>query len=188
MAGLEAFADDDGVRLRWSTPARSFDAFDVLRRSSATGGSYARLPGIARSEANGTRWEYLDPGTSPDVAYAYEVRGHRADGSVESFGPVLVTTAGTVARFTLHPMRPNPAAGATVVRFELARQEPVAVEVFDVAGHRVRQLFQGRARAGLNVVGWDGLDATGRPAPRGVYFVRYRWPRGYATQRLTLLR
>ena len=64
---------------------------------------------------------------------------------------------------------PNPFNPSTSFRIELAGDTAVNIDVFDLRGRRVRQLFQGRLGAGLNAVTWDGRDDGGRMLPSGVY-------------------
>ncbi len=46
------------------------------------------------------------------------------------------------------------------------------VEVYNLLGQRVRQLYGGRLEPGQQVLRWDGLDAQGAPAATGVYLFR----------------
>ncbi len=66
---------------------------------------------------------------------------------------------------------PNPFNPATVIRFELPGAGPVpfSLAVYDVRGHRVRQLARGELNAGAHVVRWDGADHGGRPVASGNY-------------------
>lgn len=82
---------------------------------------------------------------------------------------------------------PNPARGATGVRYFLPAPSPVALEVFDVAGRRVRRLVPGVEReAGLHAVLWDGRDDSGRTVASGVYYTRL--VTGRATRSVTIVR
>lgn len=67
---------------------------------------------------------------------------------------------------------PNPFRGATVVAFDLAREGIIDIDVFSVAGARVRSLASGMRPAGAHHVEWDGRDSAGRRIPPGLYFVR----------------
>lgn len=67
---------------------------------------------------------------------------------------------------------PNPCRDGASVRYDLARDENVAIEVYDLRGARVRSLVRAREGAGRHAVAWDGMDAAGRRAPAGVYLVR----------------
>ncbi|MBI5836179.1 MAG: T9SS type A sorting domain-containing protein [Candidatus Eisenbacteria bacterium] len=66
---------------------------------------------------------------------------------------------------------PNPVRTATDFLFALTRSARVRVDVFTVAGRRVRGL-EGDFGEGRQRLGWDGRDATGEPVARGVYFYR----------------
>ena len=65
---------------------------------------------------------------------------------------------------------PNPFRGA--VRLQtFPAATPGMVEMFDVSGHKLRELPL--APGEISVV-WDGRDETGRAAPPGAYFLRLR--------------
>ncbi len=67
---------------------------------------------------------------------------------------------------------PNPVAGATSVRFDLAAPGDVGLRIFDTSGRLVRTLLREARPAGAYAVPWDGRDDLGRRLPAGVYFVR----------------
>ncbi|MFN8548898.1 MAG: FlgD immunoglobulin-like domain containing protein [Candidatus Eisenbacteria bacterium] len=82
---------------------------------------------------------------------------------------------------------PNPAPGAADIRLRVQRQGPAAVALFDLAGRRVRRMFNGSIEAGVTWITWDGRDDQGRHLPPGIYFVRARTGDGDAGARITLL-
>lgn len=45
----------------------------------------------------------------------------------------------------------------------------VRIRVYDLRGHLVRDLVNEPLRSGSYVIGWDGLDSSGRPVQPGVY-------------------
>ena len=67
---------------------------------------------------------------------------------------------------------PNPFESRTGVLFSIERAKEVTVRVVDVTGREVRMLGSGRMEAGAHYVSWDGLDANGRRATAGIYFIR----------------
>ncbi|MBC7185804.1 MAG: T9SS type A sorting domain-containing protein [Calditrichaeota bacterium] len=69
---------------------------------------------------------------------------------------------------------PNPFIGATTISFRLATTDQIAVEVYDVAGRKVRTLAEGLQADGWHQLRWDGRDARGVPLPAGVYFCRLK--------------
>jgi hypothetical protein len=66
---------------------------------------------------------------------------------------------------------PNPFTRATSVSFALPRSARVHIDVRDLQGRLLRRLSDGARAPGRYTVSWDGRDASGRPAPVGVYFV-----------------
>src|SRR3569623_292070 len=64
----------------------------------------------------------------------------------------------------------SPAQLENVVGFELQRPaDKVTASIYDASGSLVRKLTLGSRDAGVNVVAWDGLTATGTAAPAGKY-------------------
>jgi len=82
--------------------------------------------------------------------------------------------SGAVAGSRLRSVQPNPFNPRTVVHFEIERDAPVALTVFDVRGARVRKLIDGARTAGRHQAVWDGVDDAGRRVASGVYFVELR--------------
>ncbi len=82
---------------------------------------------------------------------------------------------------------PNPFNPETRVRFTVLKNGPVSVQVYDLNGRWVTTLFQGTATAGVNETVWNGLDARGRVAPSGIYFLRMKTADGALYQHKMLL-
>lgn len=69
---------------------------------------------------------------------------------------------------------PNPSTGVSSIRFSLAREQPVELGVYDLAGRLVTRLANGVRAAGEHTVRWDGRDREGQAVRAGVYHVRLR--------------
>jgi parallel beta-helix repeat protein len=69
-------------------------------------------------------------------------------------------------------MRPNPAAGPSLLLFELGEGGSGSVAIYDVAGRLVREFGEQEYEAGPHELSWDGRDGTGKLLPAGLYFVR----------------
>jgi hypothetical protein len=83
---------------------------------------------------------------------------------------------------------PNPFNPFTTISFDLPQNGMVTVEVFDLAGHRVRALSRGHLQAGPHQMTWNGRDEQGRAVGSGVYLVRLVTPQGTRSQRALLLK
>ena len=88
----------------------------------------------------------------------------------------------------LHPNVPNPFNPSTTIRFTLAAVGDATVSVYDAAGRRVRELFDGRAVAGSTTLEWDGRDRRGVPVGSGIYFCRLVTSDGVVTRKMVLLK
>ncbi len=91
-----------------------------------------------------------------------------------------------VPAFALHGAYPNPFNPQTSILFELPVAAATTVDILDVRGHRVRQLFQGALPAGNHSQVWDGRDGAGHGVGAGVYLVRVRSGRHDATTKVLL--
>jgi hypothetical protein len=75
-------------------------------------------------------------------------------------------------QFSLSSARPNPSSKDFAIDYTLARQMPVSIRVYDVAGRLVRTLVNENLAAGPHSVVWDGRNQDGRRVASSVYFYR----------------
>jgi hypothetical protein len=108
--------------------------------------------------------------------------------TVESSVVSAPAVAAPAARLELAPATPNPFRGATRFDYAVPRDGAIRIDVYDVAGRRVRNLVDGPAPAGPGVVTWDGTDSAGRPVPTGVYWARLVGEDGSVVRKATKLR
>jgi hypothetical protein len=90
--------------------------------------------------------------------------------------------------FVMKPAYPNPFNPSTNIEFSLPGVSDVNIQVFDVTGRMVRELFHSTMQAGEHVVRWNGHSEAGSMAATGVYFVRLATSFGTLTQKLLLLK
>ncbi len=81
---------------------------------------------------------------------------------------------------------PNPFNPQTNIAFELPREMPVRLGVYDIRGHLVIQLFDGVLGSGRQTVSWNGTNSFGSNVSSGVYLYRLDTPDGTKTGRMTL--
>jgi endoglucanase len=67
---------------------------------------------------------------------------------------------------------PNPFNGATIIPFEIARDQYLTIDVFDVLGREVDFLDLGLVRSGVHFVRWDTGAGRSTPLSSGAYFCR----------------
>jgi len=85
-------------------------------------------------------------------------------------------------------IHPNPANPRAVITFSVPRQQHAQVVVYDIAGRRVADLFNGLSGPDPMSVIWDGHDTTGRDVASGAYFVLLVGDMVRSTQRVMLVR
>jgi len=69
---------------------------------------------------------------------------------------------------------PNPFVHETTLAFRLPSAGRATLDIFDVAGARVRTLVDEPLSAGGHRAVWDGRNQAGRPVPPGLYHARLR--------------
>jgi len=94
------------------------------------------------------------------------------------------------AALALGPNVPNPFNPSTLISFALPGTSTgrVRLQVYDMRGHLIRTLVDGRLPAGHHDVTWHGENDTGRTMPSGVYLYRLEDDRQSASGRMTLVR
>ncbi len=98
---------------------------------------------------------------------------------------VPTETAAGVADLGNHP---NPFTSHTTVTFTLSRPSDVSLEIYDLAGRKVKSLSSGHRAAGSHRLTWDGTNEAGRRVASGVYFLRLATGDGVATRRVNVVR
>lgn len=89
--------------------------------------------------------------------------------------------------FSLAQNAPNPFSRGTSIRFSLPEDAPVTLQVFNIAGRRVRTLIDARTAAGAHDVRWDGRDDQGQRVSSGIYFYRLAAPQREITRKAVRL-
>ncbi len=179
-----------GVSLHWEVAnQREVAGFNLYRRSAADkSAAYGRLN--HRLIAGRSPYDYVDRDAEAGRDYEYLLEGVDLGGRTSTFGPVEGRGPGKALpkAAALYQNRPNPARDVTTFKFELAEPGSVSLEVYDLAGRKVRTLYEGRAEAGAKEVVWNVADDAGRPVAPGVYVYRLRTSGGTMSRRLVTTR
>jgi len=88
---------------------------------------------------------------------------------IEVQSPVGVDPRVSLA-LSFDPPTPNPARHRVDFRFTLPSESAVALEIYDVAGARVRSVVSGSVPGGIQSRTWDLRDGSGQKVPAGLYF------------------
>lgn len=84
---------------------------------------------------------------------------------------------------------PNPFNPRTELVFSLERESSVWLEVYDVAGRKVRTIIDSEIYAqGEHRATWQGRNDSGQRVAAGVYFSVLTTPQGTDSRRMVLLK
>ena len=74
----------------------------------------------------------------------------------------------------LHSPAPNPFRSRTLIRYSLAQETKVLLQVYDPAGRQVKTLVSSAQQPGRYTLPWNGTDDHGRLLANGIYFCRFK--------------
>ena len=108
------------------------------------------------------------------IVTAYDVHANQSAPSNEASVQALTGIGNTppITALTVLQNQPNPFAGTTSLRIGLPASSDLSIEVFDVAGRRVRAQSLAHEQAGWRTIPFDGRDDGGHALASGVYFYR----------------
>ena len=78
--------------------------------------------------------------------------------------------------YRLYRNYPNPFNPLTHIPFDLPDKRNVSLVIYDILGHRVRELLNGLLPAGTYTYMWDGTDQRGHAVSSGIYFYVLQTP------------
>jgi hypothetical protein len=91
-------------------------------------------------------------------------------------------------RFALKQNHPNPFNPSTTISFNLPVEDRVRLEIYNIAGQKVKILLDETRQAGSHSIVWDGRDESGNPAASGIYFYRLETTDFTESKKMVLLK
>ncbi|MFN8587178.1 MAG: T9SS type A sorting domain-containing protein [Candidatus Eisenbacteria bacterium] len=133
---------------------------------------------------------YADPA---GVAYVYKLTAvdeHGNESPVATLVPsgTLGVKGGAALALEFAAPQPNPARGATTLRWTLPSAARVKLALYDAAGRRVATLADGAMDAGAHSATLALRDSAGRALPSGVYLARLECGGRTLTRRIAVIR
>ena len=186
LSHFAAKPTDDGILVEWRTAFESQHlGFWLLRRAGEE--DYRSLT----KELIGPPGPYafLDREIVPGVTYEYVLEAVDRQGSVQRFGPITAR-APNATRLRIESW-PNPSSSADLplgIRTVIPEANPVTLDMFDVTGRLIRNLWAGPLPPGRHRFEWNGRDAKGSLVPSGIYFYRLASPTMSAHSTVVFLR
>jgi predicted lipoprotein with Yx(FWY)xxD motif len=187
---LTAQRTADYVHLKWHrVHVADLKNYSVFRKTST-----GVTPIPANFVASATDTVLTD--TSPPASAAYyivtanDIHANESPKSNEA-SVAAATNVGDLPPITalmLLQNRPNPFASSTELELGLPAKSDVSLEVFDVAGRKVKAEVLPGQKAGWEDLRFDGRNDAGQPLPSGVYFYRITAAGETVTRKLVIAR
>jgi hypothetical protein len=180
-AAVQLFATDvERTRVRVTWRAQAGASFELIPQKRREDTGWADL--ATRVPAADGMIELEDTDVVPDTRYGYRLARLGAGGR-EHFGEVWVQTPAAPV-LALAGMVPNPARGDLMISFSLPASGGGSLDLYDVAGRRVRSRDLATLGPGRHTIDL----AAGAPVPPGFYLVRLEYAGRILTARGTVIR
>ncbi|MDP6401902.1 MAG: FlgD immunoglobulin-like domain containing protein, partial [Candidatus Marinimicrobia bacterium] len=99
-----------------------------------------------------------------------------------------IENAGIPDEFALYNNYPNPFNPITNIKYDIPEVADVHLEIYNVAGQRIRTLVQGQQEPGRYKVQWAAKNDYGRPVASGMYIYRIRAGDFVSVKKLVLMK
>ena len=132
---------------------------------------------------------FLTPDDDQDGA-AFGLFAALPDGTVVEFPMYIETTqrlAPASGKFEINNY-PNPFNPTTTISYSLPQSGHVKLDVYNIAGQKVRTLVDQHQDAGTQTIVWDSKDAYSNSVASGIYFYRISTERNNITRKMVLLK
>ncbi len=124
--------------------------------------------------------------TSIGIAEVYDLR--RTTISVREKILTIQDHEAVPSRFRLYQNYPNPFNPNTAIAFDLLRECRVMITIYDLAGRKVRSLWNSTLPAGSHRVEWPGDNDLGESVASGIYLYRITTGEFTAVRKMILMR
>ena len=171
VSNFDVTPGDAGVSLDWNSIAIDQVSGWKLYRADQLLGSRLLLNSAPIAMGQGGAFHYLDDAVAGGT-YTYQLDGMLRDGSEVVVDSRTVTFSGAPKTFSFAAVGASPARGGTTLRYSLPKAANVSIEVYNIAGAKVRTLISGSKAAGVYTVPFSLNDGAGRKLSPGVYMVR----------------
>ena len=177
--------------------AASEEATDVYAAVSTNGGeTFTNFP---VSDTSFISWEdvffgdYIGIDAYGGTAFAIWMRMDDGDLSVRGVRLDSPSSVGDEYRPSVRTVEmaqtpPNPVSRQTRIAFTIYDEAAVQLDVYDLRGRLVRNLWTGSRSPGSYTEAWDGTDRAGSPVPSGVYLCRLQAGPDVVTRKVSIIR
>jgi hypothetical protein len=170
------------VKLAWSLPRNPYISYTQLYRKSHLDRRYELLAKINYPDST-----FFDRSIKFDKQYYYYATAVDKYGNESDKSNLVDTLIISVARphFFIYP---NPFNDIITIYLSLQQPEDVEINVYNVLGQKVRQLFKEYIGDGIYEIQWDGMDDNNLPLATGLYCCQLQLSNLIYTKKMVLIR
>jgi len=199
LSSFTATASDGKVTLYWRTEVELDNAGFSIYRSEEKDGNYTKIGFVHATEDSEMTndYQFMDSGVEAGKNYFYylediDLAGERSKSEIIK---VVIPPAQPVlpipGEFRLLQNYPNPFNPETWLPFQLAKDAPVAILIFNLKGQLIRTINLGQKNAGFYMTKdkaayWDGKDSSGEKVASGVYYYTLQAGKFLATRKMVI--
>ncbi|MCP4293493.1 MAG: T9SS type A sorting domain-containing protein [bacterium] len=176
-ARAQLFTDDDKIQIREVTGSSGWHSSDDVTVHFGLGAA-TMIDSLYVTWPGGEALSVVDVAVDQLLVMVDEYQNQLSD----------VPESWALRPFRLDQAFPNPFNPVTTIRFAIPESRDVSLQIYDVAGRRVRTLVSEYRSAGNYSEVWRGRDDAGRTVAAGVYFYRLESGRFQQTRTLTLVK
>jgi len=184
------------VTIKWAASDNPFvEGYTVYRRDGVAQDSIvAEFARIRESRSlSDFGYNFIDTSVEEEKTYTYQVSVHFKSGAELKSNPFIVTVLPVIKRTALLQSYPNPFNPETWIPYELKKDAPVKIEVYNVNGQLVRTLHLGVQARGRYVsrekaAHWNGRTESGERAASGVYLYVLKAGDFSATRKMAIMK
>jgi hypothetical protein len=183
-SGLTLQSVAGGTALSWQpSPAPDFQYFRVYRDADP---EFSPGPVTLVHATETTQWTDPAPGSFTYKLTAVDFNGNESAPAAATITTDVDRVTPTVFGFA--SVAPNPFRGSMTFVIDVPEASGVVhLEVFDLAGRKIRTIVRTALPAGRHTFSWDGSAQDGRRLAAGVYVARLIGAGRALTRRTTLL-
>ena len=175
------------IDLAWHpNPENDLDHYNLYRGTDA--GFTPDQTSLVAAVADTTFLDNQGDGSSYYRLTAVDIHGNEGPDVLLSPDGVSSVGDSAPAALAIEGIAPNPFNPMTTIAFNVRRTGTVRLEIYDVAGRRVRVLVDQVLSAGPARAVWRGLDDSGQQVASGTYFARLSDDLGVVTRSLVLIK
>jgi len=203
LSDVQVVAGEKQVLLRWgSGVAQSrhdnefISGYTITRKVA----EFARIRGNARTLASSATYslepganQFLDTNVIEEATYIYQVTVHFKSGAELQSELLTITVLPVIKKTALLQSYPNPFNPDVWIPYELKKESPVTIEIYNAAGQLVRTLELGEQPRGRYIskskaAYWNGRSESGERAASGLYFYVLKAGDFVATGKMAVLK